>query len=64
MDADFKVQNEGTIYLFRPLTDAAAAHIEEHVGDDAQFFGGALVVEHRYARDLAVQLTEEGFKLQ
>lgn len=63
MDADFTIQNEGSIYLFRPLTPAAAAHIEENVSEEAQWFGGALVVEHRYAGDLAAQLQEEGFTL-
>jgi hypothetical protein len=64
MDADFQIQNEGTIYLFRPLTAAAAAHLEENVQEDAQWFGAALVVEHRYAGDLAAQLSEEGFTFQ
>lgn len=63
-EADFLVQNEGTIYLFRPLTAAAAAHLEENVQEDAQWIGGALVVEHRYAPALAVALKEEGFTLR
>lgn len=63
-ETDFLVQNEGTIYLFRPLTTAAAAHLEENVQEDAQWIGGALVVEHRYAPALAVALKEEGFTLK
>jgi hypothetical protein len=62
--ADFLVQNEGTIFLFRPLTESAAAHLEENVQKDALWFGDALVVEHRYARDLAAALNEEGFTLK
>jgi hypothetical protein len=62
--ADFLVQNEGTIFLFRPLTEEAAAHLQENVQEDAQWFGGALVVEHRYARDLADQLTQDGFTVE
>jgi hypothetical protein len=50
--------------LFRPLTAAAAAHLEENVQEDAQWIGGALVVEHRYAPALAVALKEEGFTLR
>jgi hypothetical protein len=62
--SDFEIQNHGTIFLFVPLNDAADLHIRENVQDDAQWFGGALVVEHRYARDLAQQLTEAGFTVQ
>jgi hypothetical protein len=63
-EADFLIQNEGTIYLFRPMTAAAEEHLRDNVGEEAQWFGGALVVEHRYARDLAAALNEEGFTLQ
>jgi len=61
MEADIIIQNQGSIFLFRPLTRAAEEHLIGNVQDDAQWFGGALVVEHRYARDLAAALTEEGF---
>jgi hypothetical protein len=59
--ADFIIRNEGTILLFRPLTDAAREWLEENVQADAQWFRGALVVEHRYAGDLAVGLIQAGF---
>ena len=59
--ADFIIYNEGSILLFRPLTDAAREWLEEHVQEDAQWFGGALVVEHRFAGDLAVGLVQAGF---
>ena len=41
--------DEGTIVLFRPLSGSAAVWIQEHVDPQAQWFGGSLVVEHRYA---------------
>lgn len=63
MDPDFIIQNEGTIVLFRPLTPEADAHIGDNVQDDAQWFGGALVVEHRFAHDLAQELIGHGFIL-
>ena len=59
--ADFVIHNEGTILLFRPLTDAAREWLKANVQEDAQWFGGALVVEHRYAGDLAVGLIKAGF---
>lgn len=58
---DYRVENHGTIYLFRPLNEAAGNHLRENVQEDAQWFGDALVVEHRYASDLAVALTDNGF---
>jgi hypothetical protein len=58
--ADVRVENHGTLFLFYPLTPAAEEWIAEHVSDDAQFWGPALVVEHRYARDLAAGMTGDG----
>ena len=50
---DVLVHNEGTVFLFNPLTAKAKEWIEEHVQEDAQWFGTTLVVEHRYAWGLA-----------
>ena len=63
--ADLAIQNHGTFFLFHPLTDAARAWIGEHFTnrDDAQFFGHALVVEHRYARELARLATQDGLRV-
>ena len=57
---DFTIQNEGSILLFRPLTDAAREWLKENVQEDAQWFGDALVVECRYAGDLAVGMLAAG----
>ena len=57
---DVKVENHGTLFLFRLLTDAARDWVEAHVDPEAQWFGGALVVEHRYARDLAQGMLDDG----
>ena len=46
---DVLVNNVGTLYTFCPLTLRAKEWIDEHVQGDAQWFGHALVVEHRYA---------------
>jgi len=62
--ADCRVENHGTLFLFQPLTPAASDWIEEHVQEDAQFFGTALVVEHRYACDLAEGMREDGLVLE
>jgi len=48
MMCDLYVQNEGSIFLLRPQSDAGQQWIEENIPDDAMSFGGAIVVEHRY----------------
>ena len=60
---DLLVRNEGTVFLFCPLTPRAKEWIDEHVQSDAQWFGDALVVEHRYAWGLAVGMKDAGFEL-
>lgn len=62
---DYRFENHGSIWLCRPLTDAAREHLEENVSDEAQWWGGArtldgkgwrvqpaLVVEPRYVESL------------
>ena len=63
-NADVRIQNEGSILLFHPLTEAAEQWMREHVlSDEAQFFGKALVVEHRYAADLAEGMVNDGLEV-
>ena len=57
---DYTVENHGSLYLFRPMNVAANVHLHANVGE-AQWFGNALAVESRYARDLAAQLVDDGF---
>jgi hypothetical protein len=61
---DVLVNNVGTLYTFCPLTLRAKEWIEEHVQDDTQWFGYALVVEHRYAWGLAEGMKDAGLVLQ
>jgi hypothetical protein len=60
---DVLVRNEGTVFLFCPLTPLAKEWIDEHVQTDAQWFGNALVVEHRYAWGLTKGMEDEGLML-
>lgn len=45
---DFQLEDNGSIWLFRPLTVAAKEFLANTAPEDAQFFGNAMVVEHRY----------------
>jgi hypothetical protein len=60
---DVLVRNEGTVFLFCPLTPRAKVWIDEYVQSDAQWFGNALMVEHRYAWGLAQAMKDEGLVL-
>jgi hypothetical protein len=48
MQIDFEVSGGGSVYLFKPLTHAARAWVEDHLPDDETWWCGAVVVEHRY----------------
>jgi len=48
MRIDFGVSGGGSVYLFKPLTPAARDWVDEHLPEDASWWCGAVVVEHRY----------------
>lgn len=47
--ADVRVWDHGSIVLLRPLTNLAEDWIADNIQDDAQWFGGSLACERRYA---------------
>lgn len=57
---DFRCENHGSLFLLRPLTRSAHSWIEEHVPSDAQWFGNALVIEHRYVWTILVGIQDSG----
>ena len=62
--ADLSIQNEGSIFLLRSHTDAGKAWIAENIPDDAQWYGGAVVVEHRYIGDIAQGAANDGLEVE
>jgi hypothetical protein len=48
MQIDFEVSGGGSVYLLHPLTRAARDWVDEHLPEDATWWCGAVVVEHRY----------------
>jgi hypothetical protein len=60
---DFIVRDEGTIWLFTPLTPTALQFLSEFIQEDAQYFGDSLAVEHRYVEGLLHGLAEHGLKV-
>ena len=61
---DFTVQNEGSIFLLRPHTQAAQDWISEHIPPDAQRFGNAVVIEHRYICDIVDGIRADAFEVR
>lgn len=60
---DFTLENHGSVCLLRSHTVDGLAHVREHVAD-AMWWGDALVVEHRFAIDLALRLNEHGYTVR
>lgn len=60
-DYVFTSDGSGSLWLVRPTNEEARKHLEENVSDEAQWWAGSLVVEHRYAGDLATSLGEAGY---
>jgi hypothetical protein len=56
---DVVVTNHGNISLFDPKSPEARQWMAEHT-EGAQWFGGALVVEHRYVDSFAEALQSDG----
>ena len=57
---DFKVQNHGSIFLLRPRTPAANVWVSEHLPEDAQSFGDAIAIEHRFISDIVRGIQGDG----
>jgi hypothetical protein len=60
--ADLIFEGHGTLVLVHPDSQKGRDWLDEHCGEGEArtYFGDALVVEHRYAADLARVATSEG----
>jgi hypothetical protein len=63
-EPDVIVENHFSLLLFRLISPSAKSWVDQNVQEDAQFFGGALVVEPRYARDLIQGMRESGLEVR
>lgn len=57
---DFVVQNEGTIYILHPHSQAAYEWIFQNLPADAQRWAGGVVIEHRYIGDILFGIENDG----
>ncbi len=64
-NADLIVEAHGTLVLVYPLSDEGRAWLAEHcpMGEEHDYLGDALVVEHRYAADLAGGAATDGLRV-
>jgi hypothetical protein len=64
-EVDILIEGGGSIYIFRPLSDFARSWIEENVSRDGFHPDWpTLVVEHRYAGNLAAGMQGDGLVLR
>ena len=61
---DLLVQGGDSVYLLRPTSRKGYRWLKEHTPADATWFAGALVVEHRYIRDIVAGALCEGLRVQ
>lgn len=61
---DALISGHGSIYLVRPLSEAATDWINENVQEDSHWFGHSLAVEHRYILDLIDGMQTAGLNLR
>ena len=61
--ADFTLQNEGSIFLLQPMTQAARFWVDEFLPEGRMEFAGAVVVEHRYIADIVEGIRGYGLEV-
>lgn len=60
-NADFVVENHGSILLLGPQNDTAKQWVNDNIGtDETQMFAGKIVVEPRYIDDIIVGIESCG----
>jgi hypothetical protein len=61
---DVTVEGHGTVHLFHLRTDRARMWVAECVAQPATFYGGALVVEHRYVQHVVQGMSDDGLEVE
>ena len=60
---DFSIENHGSLYLVRPLTQQAKQWLRQSAPEEAQFMGSAMAVEPRYVEGVLEAAREEGLNV-
>lgn len=64
MRPDVRVERHGSLFSFEPTNLVAETWIDDNVELGAQWLGGRLIVEHRYAYELACGMTDDGLTVE
>ena len=57
---DFRCESHGSVFLLFPLSQSAQSWVEEHLPTDAQWFGNAVVIVHRYVWAILEAIQNDG----
>jgi hypothetical protein len=60
---DVTVEDHGSLWLFRPVTETAKTWIDDNVEDAALWFGGALAVEARFVQAMIEGMLADGLEV-
>ena len=64
MNPDVLIRDEGTVWIFNPLTPVAQQWFAEHVQSESwQLLRTSLVVEHRFVMSLIQGIMDAGFDI-
>jgi hypothetical protein len=63
---DFLIENHGSLFFLRPLSQSAREWIEENISqtDSFQPHWPTILIEHRYISDIIRGLVEEGWMIR
>jgi hypothetical protein len=63
-ELDVNIDNQGTIFLFTPITRLAREWVEEHLQLEGwQCLGPSFAVDHRLAQPLAEDMVADGLRV-
>lgn len=60
--SDFSVENHGTMFLLRALSDDARVWLADNI-PTAEYFEDAVVIDRRYIQDVVDQIRLEGLEV-
>jgi len=61
---DFHVINGGSVFLLHPITREAQDWADKNIQPDAQRYGSAIVIEHRYIVDIIDGIKADGLEVK
>jgi hypothetical protein len=63
---DFKIENQGSIFLLRPLSDAAHRWVKEFIGEDNGYqpYFPTILIEHSFICGVIDGIREHGLEVR